>query len=309
MSSFPGAPLVSIVIRTRNCATDLRRCIRAILSQTVVQQQGCQLIVVDNQSNDETVAVAAGFGAEIVTITRDEFSWGRALNLGIRRATCDIVIIVSADVELASEGSLAALLKPFADSKVVAVYGRQVPRVDAPVDEVVRLRRTFGPDMCYVDSSSHVLPTGTGMITSNAFAAIRRQRWLNCAYDELVRGGEEGIWSYEAVRAGYAVVYQPLAVAFHSHCDSARKEAYRDWELMEKNFLLSGTRSSARHICKALLGKLRRRIVNCCGSGVTLRARVQGLVTLPTYAVAFILIAIVERWIASPGRLREWAWR
>ncbi len=67
-------PSASIIIRNRNEAKYLRPVLRALSLQEV---KNIELIVVDNESTDDSVEVARGFGAKIVTIGESSFTYGR----------------------------------------------------------------------------------------------------------------------------------------------------------------------------------------------------------------------------------------
>jgi len=224
--------VVSVVIRVRNAAAHMQRCLAGLERQILPPSVRLEIIVVDNGSTDESILVARRYGAKTVSVEPDEFTWGRALNMGFARATGHIVLLLSSDTYTSDSNWLCEMLKPFSDSKVAAVYGRQIPYRDAPVDERVRLKKTFpAVSQRFNQNGATVHPTGRGMIASNACAAIRRDAWEALPYDEILAGGEEGPWSYEVLRRGHAIVYQASAKVYHSHSDGPLKQAWRHWEL------------------------------------------------------------------------------
>ena len=75
--------MISVVLRARNEAAWIGRCLTAIRRQRLPH---IDVILVDNDSTDGTVEVAAAHGATLTNISREEFSYGRALNLGIEAA-------------------------------------------------------------------------------------------------------------------------------------------------------------------------------------------------------------------------------
>ena len=57
------APLASIIIRTRNEETWISKCLKAVYSQTI---KSIEVIIVDNNSIDSTLARARQFPVKIV---------------------------------------------------------------------------------------------------------------------------------------------------------------------------------------------------------------------------------------------------
>ncbi len=245
----------------------------------------------------------------MVSISKEAFTWGRSLNVGIEHSRGEFVIILSADAFPADHHWVREMLRPFSDPLVAAVYGRQVPRPDAPVDEVVRLAEYFGPvSQKYVGTSLDTSPTGHGLVVSNACAAVRRSVWEDLHYDESIRGGEEGVWTHEVLRRGYSCEYTPAATVFHSHRDTPLRWAMRAWELSEKNRILKGRRSSPADMLRDVGAICKRRLMNCRSTLPPLRARIDGLARLPWEIAAFLAIAACDRLVSNRQRLRDLVW-
>jgi GT2 family glycosyltransferase len=82
---------VSIIIPTYNSAATLGHCLRSIYSQSY---SSFEIIVVDNLSNDETVKVAAEFGAKII-VKRSTPALAR--NLGVANSLGKYVFFIDSD--------------------------------------------------------------------------------------------------------------------------------------------------------------------------------------------------------------------
>lgn len=89
-------PLLSIVITTRNESANITNCLRAFEDV----RERVELIVVDNQSTDDTKALAAAQGATVLD-KGPERSAQR--NLGWRTARAEWVIVLDADMILPRE--------------------------------------------------------------------------------------------------------------------------------------------------------------------------------------------------------------
>lgn len=73
----------SIIIRTFNEGRHLGRLLDSILAQEYCNRE---IIVVDSGSTDDTLAIAARYPVKIITIRKEDFSFGYSLNVGCKNA-------------------------------------------------------------------------------------------------------------------------------------------------------------------------------------------------------------------------------
>src|SRR5215207_9077186 len=85
----------SIVIRAYNEQNHIGRLLEGIRHQTL---KDVEVILVDSGSTDSTIEIAELFGARVVSIPPEEFSFGRSLNYGVQEATHEFIVIASAHV-------------------------------------------------------------------------------------------------------------------------------------------------------------------------------------------------------------------
>jgi rhamnosyltransferase len=301
--------VISGVVRVRNNADDLRRCLEGFRNQTLPADARLELVVVDNESTDSSAETARELGANVVPISTAQFSWGRALNVGIRESSGSIIVILSSDAYPANETWLAEMIRPFEDPAVAAVYGRQIPRPDAPIDEQIRLRSHFREQSFVTDHiPDHFSADGGVLCVSNVSAAIRRSLWEALPYDEKIAGGEEGIWTYEYLRQGRKIVYQASACVYHSHRDSIGRYAWRNWELLNKSATLNHRRVRLGTVLHAGLSIAKRRILNMFHSKISWRCRIIGFCRLPFEILALYSIALVTWKKGSSSAVRSFYW-
>ena len=112
----------SIVIRAYNEEKHIGRLLEGIKQQTV---KDVDVILVDSGSTDSTVAIAESYGAQIVKIRPEEFTFGRSLNYGVKEAKRELVVIASAHVYPVYPDWLETLLRPFQDENIALTYGKQ----------------------------------------------------------------------------------------------------------------------------------------------------------------------------------------
>ena len=90
-------PLVSVIIPNYNYAKTLRLTLGSVRAQTY---PALEVIVVDDGSTDDSIAVAESFG---VTVLRTPSNGGcaSARNLGVRHSSGEILFFLDSDVALA----------------------------------------------------------------------------------------------------------------------------------------------------------------------------------------------------------------
>jgi glycosyltransferase involved in cell wall biosynthesis len=200
----------SIVIRAYNEEKHIGRLLEGIRQQTV---KDVEIILVDSGSTDDTVSVAEYFGAHIVHIPAEEFTFGRSLNFGVREATREFVVIVSAHVYPVYPDWLESLLRPFEDRKVALTYGKQRGPDFAKFSEQQILHQWF-PDVGKSNQET--------AFCNNANAAIRKSLWEKNPYDETLTGLEDLAWAKWAKEQGNQVTYVAEAEIIHIHNETPR---------------------------------------------------------------------------------------
>jgi glycosyltransferase involved in cell wall biosynthesis len=200
----------SIVIRAYNEAKRIGRLLEGIQHQTA---RDVEVILVDSGSSDSTVAIAESFGAKIVHIPPQEFTFGRSLNLGIQAALSEFIVIASAHVYPVYPDWLASLLHPFEDHEVALTYGKQRAPESAKFSE----QQVF--HQWYPDVSKARQETA---FCNNANTAIRRSLWQQNSYDETLTGLEDLAWAKRVKEQGYAIAYVAEAEIIHVHDETPR---------------------------------------------------------------------------------------
>lgn len=199
------APRISIVVRCFNEEQHIGRLLSGILAQTAEE---VEIIVVDSGSTDATLAIARRFPVEVLTIAPEQFSFGRALNLGCAASRGEFIVAASAHVYPVYHDWLECLTAPFADPAVVLVYGKQRGNGATKYSEHQLFVRWF-PDESNPDQSHP--------FCNNANAVIRRSLWEMMPYDEDLTGLEDLDWARRAQAEGYKIAYAADAEVVHVH--------------------------------------------------------------------------------------------
>jgi len=198
---------VSIVIRALNEAAHLPALYEGLAAQT---RRPDEVILVDSGSSDDTVAISEAAGSSVVHIASSDFSFGRALNIGCKAATGDILVFVSAHVYPVDEAWLERLVAPFEDADEVAlVYGRQTGDEDRTAFSEMEIMRRWFPDRSNPDQDHP--------FCNNANCAVRSSVWKMLPYDEQLTGLEDMDWARRALAEGHRIAYVADAAIAHIH--------------------------------------------------------------------------------------------
>ncbi|MBK5910299.1 glycosyl transferase family 2 [Rhodothalassium salexigens] len=203
----------SIIIRTYNEATWLPAALDAVAAQTP-PPGGVETIVVDSGSTDATRAIAEAHGCRIVPIAKEDFSFGRSLNLGCAAAQGEALVFLSGHCIPEGGDWLTRLIAPLGRDRIAYTYGRQVGHERSKYSET-RLFAKYFP-------AASALPQD-GFFCNNANAALLRSVWAEHRFDEQLTGLEDMDLAKRLLAAGARVGYVADAAATHIHEESWHK--------------------------------------------------------------------------------------
>jgi glycosyltransferase involved in cell wall biosynthesis len=186
----PGT--VSVVIRVRNEGPALRKVLLALDAQDV---KPLEIVVVDNASSDDSRIAAQQHGAKIVDMPKGEFTYGRALNIGIRETKGEFVCILSAHSLPIGRDFVRKATAPFVDPKIAAVRCLSVT-------SRIELENWTKP---VVLDWPVKIETVISSAPVNSAAMIRRSVWEEIPYDETLEGVEDKFWAFQVLKSGYHI--------------------------------------------------------------------------------------------------------
>jgi rhamnosyltransferase len=208
-----AVPRISAIVRTRDEAASLGRCLESLLDQDT-DGRALEVLLVDSGSRDQTVAIASSFGARVISIPAEQFTFGGALNLGAANATGEILVALSADAFLPDREWLGRLVAHFADERVACASGERF-RADGE-----RLEGVVAQDLELVRATPF-------WGYSNAAGGFRASLWRERPFRSDLAGCEDKEWaSYWAGRGRLSIV-DPSLAPDHDHTHDPLPRIYR----------------------------------------------------------------------------------
>jgi glycosyltransferase involved in cell wall biosynthesis len=201
----------SVVIRSFNEQKYLRLLLEGILKQT---EKDVEIILVDSGSTDDTLKIASEYPVKIIHILSSEFTFGKALNLGIQAAKGDFIVIASAHVYPTDEFWIEKLIAPFQNPQVALSYGRQIGNEITKFSEHQVFKKWFPENVSAIQEHP---------FCNNANAAIRKSLWLQLQYDEKLTGLEDLDWAKRALVLKHKIAYVSDAVIVHIHEETPQR--------------------------------------------------------------------------------------
>lgn len=219
-------PTVGLAIMTLNSAKHLPRCLSGWLESPLKPY----VLVVDSSSEDNTVAIAQGFGVETRIIARSDFNHGATRELARRHLNTDIIVMVTPDAYAVDKEVLGRLVHPIASGQAAAAYARQVPHEGAGFFE--SFPREFNyPPVSHIRAMKDIARYGVyTFFCSNSCAAYCNKAMNQIGGFKPVLIGEDTVAVAELLRHGHQIAYVSEAVVQHSHCYNIRQEFCRHFD-------------------------------------------------------------------------------
>ena len=198
--SVPGA--VSVIIRARDEAAALARCLDALRAQAGLT--ALEVIYVDAGSRDGSAELAAEQGARVIAL--DAFSFGGALNQGAQQASHEVIVALSAHAELTGARWLARAVQVLSgDPKLACASGDVYGPDGAPLRGAVRQDAGLArrrPEWGY----------------ANGAGAFRARLWRERPFRGDLPGCEDKEWALKSgVDRGYECLIDPGLAVAHDH--------------------------------------------------------------------------------------------
>jgi len=239
---------ISVLLCTYNRARLLRETLAALQAANPPGDCAVEIIIVDNNSTDNTQAVVAESTAAgplpIVSLKEPRQGKSFALNLGLAHATGDVVALTDDDV-IPPRDWLERIVEGFRERDVTFVFGKVLPRwgrVPPPELMSTAAQDIWGPlaIVDYGDTSADYLAENTGQrLPIGANLAFRRDAlvrvggWrtdLGKVNNTLVSGEDHEIFMRLRRYGLYAGFYDPLIRVRHFvPAERLTRKYFRRW--------------------------------------------------------------------------------
>lgn len=204
---------ISIVIPTKNEASNIGRCLKSVYSQET--PYSFEVIVIDSGSRDRTLHVVKRYPkVRLVQIEPQDFGHGKTRNMGARLARGRYIVFLNADAfPLGKKWLEPMILDLEEDNKTAGVFSRHIPRKKCHLYMVRDLESTMGEKRWTLEGTDSY----NSMIFSTVSAAIRKDTWLKIPFDDDILIAEDQDWGWKVLDKGYNIAYEPHSQVFHSH--------------------------------------------------------------------------------------------
>ena len=197
---------ISVVIRTK----DEDRFVGYAIQSVIDHIPDAEIIVIDNNSTDDTLKVARQFDVDIYNIKK--YTPGKALNMGVDLASYDRIVFLSAHCEITKWQQYS---KP-------AMFFKQVPIFNGQKIPLKGMWKHF--DNSY--RANYWSEAERRFFFHNAFSMFDKDLLMEIPFDEFVEGKEDRLWAQEAAWQDIDFYYAPGVVCHHHYTPNGNTWKY-----------------------------------------------------------------------------------
>ncbi|MFC2109192.1 glycosyltransferase family 2 protein [Bacteroidota bacterium] len=178
--------MFSVVIRNKNESKALDKTLSILTS--IYKEDIDEIIIVDNYSTDDSLLIVKKYACKIVMI--EEFSYGKATNLGIESSKNNYVLLLSSHAVPIGENFFKATIKAFNENTKVAG---------------IRYIYNFENYMRAFDNNFEIKnPLKFGLMA--ACGVVNKKVWEEFKFDEKLIAIEDKEWSRRVSNKGYRIL-------------------------------------------------------------------------------------------------------
>ena len=199
--------MTSVIIRNRTGEKFIGFAIQSVLDHI----PGAEIIIVDNNSTDETMEIVSQFNlADIEVVECPNYSPGKAINLGAQVAVGDVVLVLSAHSQITNYDDKNVRFH-LQHNNYRAVFGKQLPIYRGKRITPRYIWSHFGDDQ--VENMYSEIEER--QFLHNAFCAYDTKYLLDNPFDDSLAGKEDRYWAIDQVNKGENYLYDPS----HMECN------------------------------------------------------------------------------------------
>lgn len=254
---------ISVVIVNWNTCDLTLQCLRSVSAQ--IGMFSSQIIVVDNGSEDGSVeAIRVAFPSVTVIANKQNLGFAKANNQGLCRCVGQYIFLINSDVVLRDE-CIALLYRYMEERREIGMLGPRILNGDLTLQESCKEFPTLWNSVCRALALDSAFPNVRCFssqlmrywshddvrlvdILSGCFWVVRREALeaVGCLDERFFMYAEDKDWCKRFWKAGWPVVYYPVAEAIHLVAASSGRDPVRFYIEMNRANLLYWTKHHGR---------------------------------------------------------------
>ena len=194
--------MVSVVVRCRNEERYVGYTIQSIYDYFGYD---VEIIIVDNESTDNSIRVVNTFeylNIKKIDIKKNDYTPGRALNLGVQHCTGDYILLLSAHCQI-TEMDFENDIKKKLDNGYVAVWGKQIPIWNGKKIS----QRYMWSNFKDKSSVNYYCKWEDRYFLHNALSIYKKSILEKYIKDEKLVGKEDRYWAIDRINEGHNIYY------------------------------------------------------------------------------------------------------
>ena len=200
---------VSVIIRNRNEERYIGYAIQSVLDSF----NQPEIIVVDNDSTDESISIVKSFTFSDITIyNMDSYTPGKSLNYGVTKCSNDYVLVLSAhsQIKIVNDN----IQKQLENHCVIG--GRQIP-----IYKGKKITPRYVWSNFKESNYQNLFSDGENRyFLHNAFAFYKKQTLIDNPFDENLSSKEDRYWVNDMIREGNTSFYDSTTICHHHYTDN-----------------------------------------------------------------------------------------
>ena len=203
----------SVILRNRNEERYIGYCIQSLVD---FLGDGVEIVLVDNESTDDSIRIVNTFdylNIKKVDISKNNYTPGRALNLGVENCTNDYILIISAHCEIVKLNPTDVINN--LDSGFAAVWGKQNPIWNG---KKITPRYMWSN---FTDKSTvnYFCKNEDRYFLHNGCAFYNKYHLIDYPFNEDLSGKEDRYWANSVIEGNMDIFYDSDIVVNHHYTD------------------------------------------------------------------------------------------
>ena len=201
----------SVILRNRNEERYIGYCIQSLVD---FLGDNVEIVLVDNESTDDSIRIVNTFdylNIKKVDISKNNYTPGRALNLGLENCTNDYIFVISAHCEVVKL-NLNDVINNL-DSGYSAIWGKQIPLWNGKKITPRYMWSNFGDK----STVNYFCNNEDRYFLHNGCAFYNKHDLIDYPFGEHHSGKEDRFWVNDMIGRDNKVVYNPDIVVNHHY--------------------------------------------------------------------------------------------